>query len=280
MQKNMKKEKKFISLLSDVTFKYMFKNEKTRPWFEDIIKSVSGIDLSEYEFVDKEVVQGSKEVKTSILDSLLKDENNNYVIIEMQRTNADIKNYTYLFKIAGNKISKGEKYKASQTTLIQFKNYIPSDLKDNGIILKFVLKEEKREMIRKGIEAYEIILPNIKKVEYNNLNKLEKKLLMFICKNYQEMKENETDDLDKTIVNELEELGMDDFFKYTYDKDIADKMNEESAREQGKSEGIEIGKNEEKIETVKNMLENDLDLKLISKVTKLSIPEIEEIRNN
>ena len=32
------KEDKFISLLSDTTFKYLFKNENTREWLVNIIK--------------------------------------------------------------------------------------------------------------------------------------------------------------------------------------------------------------------------------------------------
>ena len=34
----MEKEDNFISLLSDTTFKYLFKNEEYRPFFERLIK--------------------------------------------------------------------------------------------------------------------------------------------------------------------------------------------------------------------------------------------------
>lgn len=48
--------------------------------------------------------------------------------------------------------------------------------------------------------------------------------------------------------------------------------------EDAKNEGIEIGIQENKIEIAKNMLENNMNLKLISKLTELSISEIEALR--
>ena len=43
---------RFISLGADTTFKYLYKNERTRPWIDHIIKEKFGLDLSEYELVD------------------------------------------------------------------------------------------------------------------------------------------------------------------------------------------------------------------------------------
>ena len=48
--------------------------------------------------------------------------------------------------------------------------------------------------------------------------------------------------------------------------------------EDAKNEGIEIGIQENKIEIAKNMLENNMNVKLISKLTELSISEIEALK--
>ena len=46
--------KKFVSLVSDTTFKYLFKNNETRYFFEEIILNKTGIDLKDYMLVDNE----------------------------------------------------------------------------------------------------------------------------------------------------------------------------------------------------------------------------------
>ncbi len=45
-------EKEFISLTSDTTFKYLYKNNETRLWIDNIIKKKFGLDLSNYKLSD------------------------------------------------------------------------------------------------------------------------------------------------------------------------------------------------------------------------------------
>ncbi|MCM1371127.1 MAG: hypothetical protein NC181_04505, partial [Clostridium sp.] len=47
--------------------------------------------------------------------------------------------------------------------------------------------------------------------------------------------------------------------------------------EKGIEEGIKEGKQEEKLEIARNMINNGFDIKTISKITKLSINEIEKL---
>ena len=47
-------ELEFILLVSDTTFKYLYKNIKTRKWIDDIIRKKFSLDLSNYELVDSE----------------------------------------------------------------------------------------------------------------------------------------------------------------------------------------------------------------------------------
>ena len=48
--------------------------------------------------------------------------------------------------------------------------------------------------------------------------------------------------------------------------------------EDAKNEGIQKGEMKKQIEIAKNMLENKMDVKLISKLTELSISEIETLK--
>ena len=49
----------FIVLVSDTTFKYLYKNEKTRVWFNNIIKDKFNLDLTNFKLIDNEVNTGN-----------------------------------------------------------------------------------------------------------------------------------------------------------------------------------------------------------------------------
>jgi len=48
----MNQEHKFISLLNDTTFKYLWKNERTRPWLEKVILEVTDINIKDFVLID------------------------------------------------------------------------------------------------------------------------------------------------------------------------------------------------------------------------------------
>lgn len=50
----------FISLISDTTIKYLFKNKDSRNWLEGIILNKTGINLKDYHLTSEEDNTGSK----------------------------------------------------------------------------------------------------------------------------------------------------------------------------------------------------------------------------
>ena len=81
---------------------------------------------------------------------------------------------------------------------------------------------------------------------------------------------------------ELERLAMNPEEKEMYDlrmKAIRDEMNiRESGYIDGLVEGETMGKKEQKIEIAKNMLKENSNIEFISKVTGLSLEEIESLK--
>ncbi|MBD9106120.1 hypothetical protein EGW03_06680, partial [bacterium] len=73
----------------------------------------------------------------------------------------------------------------------------------------------------------------------------------------------------------LEELVMDPDFAGAYDKGAKTEWLLEDMRLTGRNEGRIEGKTEEKLEIAKNMLNQNMNVNLISNVTGLSIEEIE-----
>ncbi|MBD9105978.1 hypothetical protein EGW03_05950, partial [bacterium] len=86
-------------------------------------------------------------------------------------------------------------------------------------------------------------------------------------------------------VGKLEELVMDPDFAGAYDKGAKTEWLLEDMRLTGRNEGEAIGiskgriegKTEEKLEIAKNMLKENLDTAIISKITGLSKEEIESL---
>ena len=62
LEKNKEKleEDNFISLLSDTTFKYLYKNKETRNWLENIIREAFFLDITNYHLIDNESNTGNK----------------------------------------------------------------------------------------------------------------------------------------------------------------------------------------------------------------------------
>ena len=118
LEKNKEKleEDNFISLLSDTTFKYLYKNKETRNWLKNIIREAFFLDITNYHLIDNESNTGNK-VKDYRMDLKLSD-GNNTIIIEMNQKYYDFlesKNHQYLYREAGSMYDTGEVYSGNQT---------------------------------------------------------------------------------------------------------------------------------------------------------------------
>lgn len=136
-------------------------------------------------------------------------------------------------------------------------------------------------------------MPVYYKLSYNSLNKIDKRLYLFRCKSYEEMKSVIDNEEDLKIVERLEMLGMDRKFVSEYDREKVNKklmnslrneglkLGEERGRilglNEGKLEGRLEGKLEEKMEIARNLLKENISTSIISSTTGLSINQIKNI---
>lgn len=265
---------KFISLCSDTTFKYLYKNIKTRSWLNNIIKELFGLDLEGYQLIDNEYNTGNK-TKDYRLDLIL-EKDNNIVIIEMNNNYYKFltnKNYQYLYRVAGTRFEQGEDYSDKPSKLILFNNYVnrkePNRKKSN-----YKLNELETGLIIPDIESYEIYLPNFKRVCYDT-SKVEVSLSLFSCKSYEEMREKTNNKEDIKIIEELERLAMNEKFIYDYDREAVRIKTENSIRK----EAMELGEQKKERNIVKAMLKDNVAVNLIAKYTGLSTQEINKLAN-
>ena len=123
-----------------------------------------------------------------------------------------------------------------------------------------------------------IELPKFRKKDPDMSNKLEQWLCL-ICDEEDKIKmaESKNEEIEKAK-KELEKLAMNPEDREIYElrlKAIRDEMN---IRYSGYIDGKAEGKNERNIEIAKNMLKENIDIELISKVTGLNPEEIEKLK--
>ena len=273
-------EPKFVSLVSDTTFKYLWENERTNSWIREIVESKTGLNLSDYHLSDNEMNTGS-DVKDYRTDITLSNEKDN-VIIEMNNNyydSAEIKGRQYLFRKAGFSFDSSEKYNDIRTcTLIMFNNYLKKGFEEQAIINSWFGAHE-LGIKYEDIEMFEIFLPIFNKVCYHRSNKVDKRLRLFSCHSYEEMYSIvDKDDPNYFIIEELRRLGMNNKFVDEYDYEFVQKKLMNSIKDEGERDGFLKGQHSEKLEIAKKSLEQGLDINVISTITGLSIDEIKEIK--
>ena len=268
-----KKEKKFISLLSDTSFKHFFKIEDYKEFFNTIIKPIINMDIKDFKLYDAELNSGN-EKRDYRLDILLISDLVDLVIsIEMNQFPSEETKYKdrlYVYSLLAKSLNSGEDIKKKKVIQINFnKEKHPYVSKGSFYLMD---KETNREI--KDFEIYEVYLENYKGIRYNGDNKEEAYLSLFTATSYEELREIAGDDKEALkIVDELERLGLDDKFGLAYDNEIMQKKMINTARNWGYDDGAKA----KEIEIAKNLLNIGTPKEDIIKVTGLSKEELENL---
>ena len=276
-----KSEKKFISLLSDTSFKHFFKIEDYKEFFNTIIKPIINMDIKDFKLYDAELNSGN-EKRDYRLDILLVSDLVDLVIsIEMNQFPSEETKYKdrlYVYALLAKSLNSGEDIKKKKVIQINFnKEKHPYVSKGSFYLMDKVTNRE-----IKDFEIYEVYLENYKGIRYNGDNKEEAYLSLFTATSYEELREIAGDDKEALkIVDELERLGLDDKFGLAYDNEIMQKKMINTARswgyDDGKADGLEEGAKAKEIEIAKNLLQKRVSLEIVSESTGLSIEELEKL---
>ncbi len=290
----MKKEEiKFFSLMSDTTFKYLFKNQKTRFFFDDLILYYTGIDISEFDLIDNEISSGNQLVSYQ-LDTLLVNKKKDFIInIELNRENEDyteLRNRRYLHTLAGT--SKDSSYQDKRVVIqLNFNGFKSKNSRDISRET-FQLHDIENDILLDDFIIYNVFIPKEINLCYNK--DIKKKLELFQCTSYEEMKEVVENNKElMSIMDEIERLNKEKYFGGLYNAEEEHRKMEETARlygieegkvigiEEGKVIGIEEGKTigleEKSKEIAKKLLKENMSLEKISEITDLSIEELEKL---
>ncbi len=268
----------------DAIFKSIIQDENLKDFTAYIISSIIGrsIDKDSIIFVNPEFTKNNASDKNNITDILMLVNGADRISLEMNKSNSQElikRNRSHLFegiiKTINISYKEGVENYFIQICFDNFslKNKLISEYKltdtEDGIV-----DEENKNFIK-----YRINLVKIYKMYYTldeELTRFEKALAILSFNKLKDLRKlSKGDEMLMRAVKKIEELTDDPDMVQYIDVEKGMEYGRKLDREDARNEGIK----ETKIETAKKMLEEKLDINLISKITGISKEEIKELQN-
>ena len=303
----MENKKELLKVTNDYVFKRIFgqkgNEDITRGFLRAVTKvEYNNIDLEDTPILERDLIEN----KMGILDVKVVANKENNIDIEMQVTKSEYiaeRILWYWSKLYAGSIEKGEGYNSTKKAIcILIADFKLEKLKE---IEKYHTKWNIREEEYKNIiltDRLELHIIELEKLERrNNKSKEEEELLNWckfikfpekveesiIMKNEEIKKAKEqldkiSQDKKERRLAELREKAIKDEMAIRdsgYNEGRKEGLEEGIHRgiELGKEEGVKKGKKAEKKSIAQNMLEMKIDKEIISKVTGLTISEIDNM---
>ena len=287
-----------LPITDDYIFKRVFAFEGNESALKDLLEAILKKDIKTVTIKNPEIIPYEKDEKRGLLDIKAETGDGTILDIEMQmedEKNTDERGTQYLGKMITEQLKKGDKYKKLKKSIVIFitnYNFLKRNSYHSVGKMKFdeTLKEEYVEMgyeeedqiASKYIEFHYIELPKYKRKEPSKFTKLDQWMCIF-TQNEEgiEMAEKENKEI-KRAIDTLDFISEDPKERERHNSIVMAEYNrltsEHNFFEAGVEEGIEKGKKEGILKTAKAMLEENIPIEIIMKVTKLKQEEIEELK--
>ena len=289
----MENKKELLKVTNDYVFKRIFGQKGNEDMTRGFLKAVTKVEYNNIDLEDTPILERDLiENKMGILDvKVVASKENN---IEMQVTKSEYiaeRILWYWSKLYAWSIEKGEGYNSTKKAIcILIADFKLEKLKE---IEKYHTKWNIREEEYKNIiltDRLELHIIELEKLERRNNKSKEEEELLNWCK-FIKFPEK----VEESIIMKNEEIkkAKEQLDKISQDKKegrlaelrekaIKDEMairdsGYNEGRKEGIEEGLKKGKKAEKKSIAQNMLEMKIDKKTISKVTGLTIDEIDNI---
>ena len=259
-----------------------------------ILEPILDKKIEELEILNPNLIQGHYKSRGQRLDLLVKTKDE-IINVELNTNYSEevmIRNLHYIFKLASENTERGNKYKIGYSIVQVNLNFYNS--KYTRSIYTLYDKVNKIELTD-YIKIYNVGIDKYIKNYYNNGKKFTQgeEALIMLDMGKQELEElSEKSDIVSNFKEEVIKANNDKFVVEWISREEEQKQYEEvmyekglnqglmQGKQQGLSEGITQGIEQTKIANAKKMLELNMDLETISKVTGLSKEKIESLKNN
>lgn len=279
--------RKFYKGKVDRVFKSIFANEDDPSLLQEFLSRLLDKKIEIIHFLKNEQPIVSVNDKTKSVDLLVKIDNE-YTHLEVNTSSNLLirtRNFNYFTNIYSRKTTKGQIYDFKTKFLHIDLNYnmpINSDFKYSYFIQ--TLNGDKY------IDNFKIMVFNMDKYmkywytnDSENIDKY-KHLIMLDLEENDLKKLSIGDDFVKEFEDKITNLNNQEtfqsFMSYEDDQRLLNNSYKAMAYEEGMEKGTKIGIKQNKIETAKNMLELDIEIDKIIKVTGLSLSEINDLKTD
>ena len=309
-----------LPLTSDYVFKRIFGQEENKEALKDFLESILKIKISNVEINNPEIPKNFYDSKYGMLDLKVTVDEKIIINVEMQLQNQydlEPRSTYYMANAYAGQLGEGEPYTNCKRVIVidilNF-NYYKRDCYHSVARMIFENPEE-NEIVNMGynnqdmyatkyLEMHVIELPKFKKKNPEIHTKLEQWLWLFIGGEEEVKKASKVNKEIERINKKLASISLSREERNNYEfrlKAIRDEISAidyatKKGLQQGRKEGIqqgieqgiqesvekgkEEGKNIAKMEIIKEMLKNDINIEQIEKITKFPKEEIEKIRKD
>ena len=288
-----------LKLTQDVVFKHFFKNNKNlcAHLIKQFLPPLKDRNIKVLNFLDS-VTADHPKVKTSLLDMLVQVDNKELINIEVQcfpQAHFTERILFYWAKLFLNQSKTGLEYKSLHPaySLVFTNHTLFEELKSHYSCFSIQCENEPYTVFS---DHFKLVLVELNKFkDRHDIAHLDEKGLWCYLLNWSsELTKKERKDLKrrsgvmKEVVEKLNKAEMKqrlqllkDFSdKARYDKQAQLEYAKEQGLKAGRQEGLAEGRQEERKEVILNMLKKNLDIKLVSEVTGLSVKEIKKLKND
>ena len=262
-----------------------------------ILEPILDKKIEDLQILNPNLIQNYYKIRGQRLDLLVKtkDEIINVELNTNYSEEIKIRNLHYVFKLASENTERGNKYKVGHSVIQVNLNFYNSKYEKS--IYTLYDRINKIELTD-YIKIYNVGIDKYIKNYYNNDKKFTKgeEALIMLDLGKQGLEElSEKSEIVNNFKEEVIKANNDEFVVDWISREEEQKQYEEvmyekglnqglsqgiaQGKEQGLSQGKQEGIKQTKIDVAKEMLELNMDLDVISKVTKLAKNEIESLRN-
>ncbi len=283
---------KFYSCRYDRTFKEVFLNPKNEDLLESLLEDILKVKIEIKKILPTELIVGNNIIKSKRVDALILATNKK-IEIEINASINEyvyIRNTAYICNIYSTNALVGDSYN-QDIDIIQINLTWGLDYEESK--REFRISDKNGNVYIKNLLIIEINMEYYKKIWYSKDEKKikENELLVMLDLNEGELKEMpKSDKISKKYIESVTIVNNDPFFQeyMSYEEDQRKMQNslireaEDTGYEKGiklgEEKGLKLGQEQEKIKTIKNMLNEEIAINAISKITNLSIEKINEIK--
>ena len=311
------KENKVAPATFDPVFKSVLKDPSTRDYLVNLINHITSIPKAFLKeniyFKDNEPAIERALEKGKRVDLLIDVEHMKINIeLNMEYYEGILeKSHTYAHKIAGMIYNKSENYKNKHIIIqININNFdVLGDENADTIRECRILDVKTNQLIDKQFIIYHVNLDKILKKYYNEyrneeLTEFEKSLVILTLEDKSKLRNiSKGDRVLMSVEKKIEDLSLNEEIIGLYDAEQEDKRvyntkllyaTEQATKkgleqgiqqgiqqgmQQGMQQGLKQGSRNEKISIAKKLLEENIDINIISNSTGLTIKEISDLNN-